>query len=181
MLIRFFRIIPLAFVQFFQFLLIVVIVGSISFVIGELLPRENFDYNAFPFRTYKWEKNGAVYQKIYIQKWKDHVPDMSKYVKTMFAKKIVSVRDPKYTHMLILETCVAEFTHYILILCSPIFTHYLEGAAGYIAMIAYALGNLPFVLIQRFNRPRLIALMEKQLAAQARAKEKKEANLCNSL
>ena len=180
MLIRFFRVIPIAFVEFLQFLLIVLIVGAIFFVIGELLPRKNFDYTAFPYRPYKWEKNGTVYHKIHIMKWKDHVPDMSKYVKTMFAKELVSARDPKYTHHLILETCVAELIHHILILCSPIFTNYMDGIYGYIGMIVYALGNLPFILIQRFNRPRLIELMKKQIAAQERAKEKKDKTLCNS-
>ena len=180
MLIRFFRIIPIAFVQFLQFLLIVMIVGSVFFVIGELLPRKNFDYTSFPYRSYKWEKNGDIYRRLHIQKWKDHVPDMSKYVKTMFAKEIVSPRDPKYTHRLILETCVAELIHVILILVSPIFLNYLDGIYGYIGMILYALGNLPFILIQRYNRPRLIQLMNKQLAAITRAKEKKEDNLCSS-
>lgn len=172
MLIRFLHLIPVAIGQFFLFAFIVIIVGSISFVAGELLPRKNFDYNAFPYRSFKWEKNGAVYNKIAIQKWKDHVPDMSKYVKTMFAKEIVSVRDPKYTHRLILETCVAELVHYVLILLSPIFTQYMDGLYGNIAMVLYALGNLPFVLIQRYNRPRLVLLMEKQLAAQKRLQNK---------
>lgn len=174
MLIRFFRFIPTAIEQFFRFLLIFMIVGPIFFVIGELLPRKNFDYTAFPYRPFKWEKNGDIYHKILIHKWKDRVPDMSKYVKTMFAKEIVSARDPEYTRRLILETCVAELIHYVLILLSPIFTQYLSGVYGYIGMIVYAAGNLPFILIQRYNRPRLIRLMEKQKASQERHLKKKK-------
>lgn len=174
MLIRFFRFIPTALEQFFRFLLVFVIIGPIFFVIGELLPRKNFDYTAFPYRSFKWERNGDIYHKILIQKWKDRVPDMSKYVKTMFAKEIVSPRDPEYTRRLILETCVAELIHYVLILISPIFTQYLNGVYGYVGMIVYALGNVPFILIQRYNRPRLIKLMEKQLASQKRLSKKKD-------
>ena len=173
MLIRFFRFIPTAIEQFFRFLLIFMIVGPIFFVIGELLPRKNFDYTAFPSRPFKWEKNGDIYHKILIHKWKDRVPDMSKYVKTRFAKEIVSARDPEYTRRLILETCVAEFIHYILMLISPVFTQYMTGMYGNIAVGLYVLGNLPFVLIQRYNRPRLIRLMEKQIAAQERIKNQK--------
>lgn len=168
MLIRFFYLIPEAVGQFLHFALIVLIMGSIAFVAGELLPRKNFDYTSFPYRSFKWEKNGTIYNKLRIQKWKDRVPDMSKYVKTMFAKEIVSARDPKYTHRLILETCVAELVHYVLILLSPIFTQYMDGIYGNIASVLYVLGNLPFVLIQRYNRPRLIQLMEKQRAAKMR-------------
>ncbi len=174
MLIRFFHLIPVAIEQFLLFALIVIIVGAISFVVGELLPRKNFDYTAFPYRPFKWEKNGAIYHLIGIQKWKDHVPDMSKYVKTMFAKEIVSARDPEYTRRLILETCVAEQVHYILMLLSPIFPQYMDPFYGDLAMVLYCLGNLPFVLIQRYNRPRLVMLMEKQLLAQERAKMKKK-------
>ncbi len=174
MLIRFFHHIPTAVGQFFLFVLIALIMGSMLFVIGELLPRKNFDYNAFPYRSFQWERNGEVYQRLAIQKWKDHVPDMSKYVKTMFAKAIASPRDPEYTQKLILETCVAELVHFILILLSPIFLLYMDGVYGYIAMYAYILGNLPFILIQRYNRPRLIRLMERQKEAQARIKQKKK-------
>lgn len=176
MLIRFFHLIPIAVYQFLHFALIVVIVGCIAFVLGELLPRQNFDYTVFPYKSFKWERNGEIYTKLHIQKWKDRLPDMSKYVKTMFAKEIVSVRDPEYTRRLILETCVAELTHYILMLISPIFTKYMEGAYGNIATLLYAVGNLPFVLIQRYNRPRLIQLMEKQIASLERIKNKKKEN-----
>lgn len=172
MLIRFFHLIPIAIEQFLLFAFIVLIVGAISFVVGELLPRKNFDYTAFPYRPFRWEKNGEIYRKIRIEKWKDHVPDMSRHVKTMFAKEIVSPRDPEYTRRLILETCVAELVHYVLMLLSPIFPQYMLPFYGDLGMVAYVLGNLPFVLIQRYNRPRLIRLMEKQLAAQERAKMK---------
>lgn len=174
MLIRFFYLIPTVIEQFLLFAFIVVIVGAIAFIGGELLPRKNFDYTAFPYRPFKWEKNGEIYHKIHIMKWKDRVPDMSKYVKTMFAKEIVSPRDPEYTRRLILETCVAELVHKVLMLLSPIFPQYMTGVYADIAMLLYVLGNLPFILIQRFNRPRLIMLMEKQLAAQERAKTKKK-------
>lgn len=174
MLIRFFHLIPVTIEQFLLFAFIVIIVGSIAFLGGELLPRKNFDFTAFPFRPYRWEKEGRIYEKIGIRKWKDHVPDMSKYVKTMFAKSIVSPRDPEYTRRLILETCVAELTHEVLMLISPIFTQYMTGLYGEIAMLIYAAGNLPFILIQRYNRPRLIQLMEKQLDALNRNQKKKE-------
>ena len=180
MLIRFFYLVPAAVEQFLLFAFIAVVVGAISFVLGELLPRSNFDYTVFPYRPFRWEQNGEIYRLLHIQRWKDRVPDMSKYVKTMFTKEIVSPRDPEFTRRLILETCVAELIHYILILLSPIFPQYMPGVYGDVAMLVYSLGNLPFILIQRYNRPRLIKLMEKQLAAQERTKtKKKESKPCN--
>ncbi len=166
MLIRFFHLLPLPMQQIFHAVFLFAAMGLIFFVIGEMLPRKSFNYTAFPFRSFKWEKDGRIYQKIGIQKWKDHLPDMSRYVKAMFAKKITSPRDPQYTHRLILETCVAELIHDVLILLSPIFRKYLIGIYGDIAALLCVLGNLPFVLIQRYNRPRLVRLMERQIACQ---------------
>lgn len=174
MLIRFFYLIPEAIEQFLLFAFIVVIIGALAFLGGEMLPRKNFDYSAFPYRPFAWEKEGKIYEKLRIRRWKDHLPDMSKHVKTMFAKELISPRDPEYTRRLILETCVAELTHDVLILLSPIFPHYMTGVWADVAMLLYAVGNLPFILIQRYNRPRLVKLMEKQLAAQNRMILKKE-------
>lgn len=174
MLIRFFYLVPEFIEQFLLFALIVVIIGALAFLGGEMLPRKNFDYAAFPYKPFRWERDGQIYEKLLIRKWKDRVPDMSKHVKTMFAKQIVSPRDPEYTRRLILETCVAELTHEVLMLISPIFPHYMTGAYADVAMLVYALGNVPFILIQRYNRPRLIRLMERQLAAQKKKKLEKE-------
>lgn len=174
MLIRFFYLIPEFVEQFLLFSVIVVIIGALAFLGGEILPRKNFDYSAFPYRPFRWEQEGRIYEKLHIRRWKDRVPDMSRYVKTMFAKELVSPRDPEYTRRLILETCVAELTHEVLMLLSPIFPHYMTGIYADIAMLLYVLGNIPFILIQRYNRPRLMELMEKQLAAQKRMILKKE-------
>ena len=40
-------------------------------------------------------------------------------------------------------------------------------------MALYALGNLPFIMIQRYNRPRLVMLMERQEKLEAQAASKK--------
>lgn len=180
MLIRFFYLIPEFIEQFFLFAFIAAVVGALSFLGGELLPRKNFDYTTFPYRLHRWEQDGRIYEKLRIRKWKDRVPDMSKRVKVMFAKKLVNPRDPEYTRRLILETCVAELVHRVLFLLSPIFAQYMTGVYADLAMLVYALGNLPFILIQRYNRPRLIRLMEKQLAAQERMNVKKEPDPCKA-
>ena len=179
MLLRIFPLIFDAFGQFFHFALIVLVMGVVALIVGELLPRKYFDYTAFPFRPFRWEKNGEIYEQLHIRKWKDRLPDMSKYIRSMVAKKMISPRNPRFTHRLILETCIAELVHGVLILLSPIFTQHLSGFYGEIAMVLYALGNVPFILIQRYNRPRLVMLIEKQLAAQQRVQSKtKDNDLC---
>lgn len=148
--------------QIFYFAFIVVVVGAISFLVGELMPRYNFDYTASPYASYKWEKDGFIYLKLHIQFWKDHVPDMSQYIQRVFRKKITVFRDNDYLERLVQETCVAELVHDVLILISPIFMVLMPGWVGVVATILYILGNIPFILIQRYNRPRLVKLMRRQ-------------------
>ncbi|NLG25867.1 MAG: hypothetical protein GX558_10955 [Clostridiales bacterium] len=155
---------PTALAQFFQFALICAVMGAIMFVVGELMPRRNLDPDSFPFRSFGWERSGEAYHALGIQRWKDRVPDMSKHVKWVFAKKITSYRDPEYLLHLIRETCVAEVVHEALVLLSPVYLVLLDGIYGVVFALLYALGNVPFILIQRYNRPRLVQLRERQLA-----------------
>jgi glycosyl-4,4'-diaponeurosporenoate acyltransferase len=159
---RFMLTLPSFIGQFFKFALIVGIIGAASHYVGQLLPRKNFNYMEPPYAPYRWEQNGTFYMRFKIQFWKDKVPDMSQHVKSMFRKKISVFRDYEYLEELILETCVAEFVHWMLVFLSPIFLVLMEGLAGRISAVLYAIGNLPFVMIQRYNRPRLVNLMERQ-------------------
>lgn len=159
---RFMMTLPAFVGQIFKFALIVAFIGAASHYVGQLLPRKNFSYLEAPYASYRWEQNGMFYTRFRIQFWKDKLPDMSQHVKSMFRKKISVFRDFDYLEELILETCVAEFVHWMLVLLSPVFLVLMEGVAGRIGAALYAVGNLPFVMIQRYNRPRLVNLMERQ-------------------
>ena len=52
-----------------------------------------------------------------------------------------------------------------------VYVFVFHTAWGLIASILYALGNLPFVLIQRYNRPRFRMLLERQRQIEARRKQ----------
>ena len=70
------------------------------------------------------------------------------------------------------ETCIAELTHGLLCFAGLALPAIWPGAGGIILCIIYIVfGNLPFLLIQRYNRPRL----QKLLARQTRRTNRKEA------
>ena len=63
---------------------------------------------------------------------------------------------------MICETCIAELIHALLCLSGLYCLKLWPGAGGIIAAIVYILlFNLPFILIQRYNRPRLIRLQQR--------------------
>ena len=146
--------------------LITALGGFASFLFGQSLPRCWFDPEGAMFKCRPWEKGGKVYHKVWVHKWKDIVPDMSRIIPGVFKKKASIARSPELMGRLVLETCVAEFIHWLLIaIISPAVFVALGGWEGALAAAVYALGNLVFVIIQRYNRPRLVEIhkrMEKR-------------------
>lgn len=154
------EVLPKPIYLFLRFASIVGSVGIPAFFLGEKLPRSMFDPNRYPFKSFKWEDEGRIYEKIGIQVWKTHVPDMSKAISRTFSKQGNMMRDPAHLNRLVRETCSAEFVHCVLILLSPIFPILMEEA-GLLSMVIYILGNLVFVIIQRYNRPRVQKIIQR--------------------
>ncbi len=145
---------------FLRFAAIVGTVGIPAFFLGEKLPRSIFDPEKFPYKSFKWEKEGKIYDKLGIQWWKTHTPDMSKYIRRTFAKQGNFLRDPEHLRRLVKETCSAELIHWILILVSPVFV-ILMDELGLLSMILDIIGNLIPIIIQRYNRPRILKIIQR--------------------
>lgn len=135
-------------------------IGQAFFFIGLVLPRSKFCEDKFPYKLYAWEKNGKFYNRYRIKKWKEKVPDMSKLSRKLYTKKIHKLT-PDSIDRLVKESCVAEFVHYLLSISSLGIYEIWNNVTGIYLTIIYILGNIPFIMIQRYNRPNLIALREK--------------------
>ena len=154
------QVLPKPLFVFLRFASIVGLLGIPAFFWGEKVPRRWFDPGKFPFRSFKWEQEGRIYEKIRIQYWKNHTPDMSKHFQKTFAKQGNLLRSPEHLRKLVAETCSAEFVHTVLILLSPAFV-LLMDEYGVLAMVLYILGNLVSLIIQRYNRPRIMKIIQR--------------------
>ena len=136
------------------------ILGVVSFLAGRLLPKSWFSGEKFPFRSFPFERDGAIYNRIGIRKWQKRVPDMSRLLpKLMPEKKLGQSND--LTRM-VQETCVAELIHVALCFAGLYTMKLWKGFWGAVLTAVYILlGNVPFILIQRYNRPRLLRLMKR--------------------
>ena len=144
--------------------------GLLANFIGELLPRAWFRADRFPFRTRKWERDGKLYEKVGVHRWKDRVPDMSRIrKKKMVPKHLGKCPTAEGVHTLALETCRAEAVHSVLCVLSVGLIFLWENRwLGVGVMAVYILCNFPFIIIQRYNRPALLALEERLLRREAR-------------
>ena len=155
-------------------------ISVLSFFVGRALPKNWFHADWFPYRAFSFENDGKIYEKLRIQKWQNRLPDMSRILPFMMpAKRITSASGEKMPRM-IQETCVAEFIHcmnslaglYCIVICPEI--------AGWITSFFYAtVLNFPFVLIQRYNRPRLVALCARLQQRKKRIARQKAASSIN--
>lgn len=91
------------------------------------------------------------------------IPDMSRiFVKIMPEKKLTKENYENLPRM-IEETCVAEWTHILLSIAGLGLLKIWSGVGGVCITIIYiVLGNLPFIVVQRYNRPRLQKLFAMQ-------------------
>lgn len=127
-----------------------------------LMPKEWFNPNSFVFKEKKWEKEGRIYEKIFlIKRWKKLLPDGAATFKKGFRKKKLNATSKEYFSEFILESCRAEATHIPPIFLSFLFGLYNPPQIVLIMLIFAIIVNLPCILAQRYNRIRLSRIVRK--------------------
>ncbi|WP_270170863.1 hypothetical protein [Paenibacillus sp. SYP-B4298] len=97
-----------------------------------------------------------------IRSWKDRVPELG----DLFPGGLSKQRLYGYSREALLrfaaETRRGELTHWLAMLPSPLFFLWNSAPSGWL-MVGYALAaNLPFIAIQRYNRRRLLRVVERR-------------------
>ena len=141
----------------------IIFLGIISYPAGRMISRGNPNPENPVFRVRSWEKDGTVYDKLNIRGWKDRIPDISKVLGgRMPVKKLKPGFTAEQIRIMIRETCTAEVIHDLLSLLGLKLTVLWKGTGGMILFLLYVFfGNVPFILVQRYNRPRLKKLLRK--------------------
>lgn len=156
-------------------LIYIAAIGVVGFIAGRFLPKKWLKYDAPPFRELPFEKGGNFYRKLGIHRWHKRLPDMSHILPgVMPPKKLTAHISSAQAEVMVQETCVAEVVHVLLAVLGLYLPFLWPGPGGVVVCLVYVLlGNVPFVLIQRFNRPKLRMLLEKCRRAEALAASKK--------
>lgn len=146
-------------------LLLNVIYGAICslavLIIGLFLPRRWFNPQSVLFREREWERGGRFYNKLYVGKWKSKLPDMSKHIKRLIAKRLTGSENAEDVRNLVAETCVAEAAHLALCVLSLGMVFIEKSVYGVMCAVIYSVGNVPYIIIQRYNRPRLMKMLNR--------------------
>ena len=127
----------------------------LSPVILWMINRKKYNYQSKWFRQKKWEP--GLYQWLREKHWKKHI---MAYDPSEFSMEIHSLEE------IVNNMCHAESVHELIVVLS--FTSLLFaipfGAFGVFVVTAVlvAMLDMVFVILQRYNRPRVVALMNKQ-------------------
>lgn len=131
-------------------------------LITEKLPEHFYCYKKKLYRERKWEQGGRFYERVFlVKKWKDKLPEFSDFLRVLFSKRHIASTNENYLKLFLSESCKAEFTHWVIIGSSFLFLFWTD-LLGTVKMIFIAVFlNMPYIIIQRYNRPRLIRLLNK--------------------
>ncbi len=131
--------------------------------ISLLLPDRWLEPKLPLWRARRWERDGRFYERVFrIKSWKHLLPDGGAFFqKRGYKKRNLNDYSEDNLRRFLIESARAELMHWLAI--SPFWVFGLF-APGYVIwiMLAYALAfNLPCILAQRYNRPRIHALLSR--------------------
>ena len=127
------------------------------------MPAKYFSPYKKAYKSHKWEKK--FYKAIKIVKWKDYIPDTGKMTTGLSKSEIASTQTDYLYHFLV-ETCYAETIHIWMALVGIINILIMPKDLFLPMMLPFFIINfilnIPPILIQRNNRPKLLHIYEIQ-------------------
>jgi len=129
-----------------------------------LIPDRYFDPDSSIFRQRKFERGGEFYQKVFkVRSWKGLLPDGGKvWRKKGYQKKNLKDLSKENLRRYLIESSRGEMTHWLAMSFFWVFGFFTPLYVLWM-MIAYALLlNLPCIIAQRYNRPRIRRLLLKK-------------------
>ena len=165
--------------KIFYCVLYMALLGIFCFPFGRLLAKHDFRTDRFPFASLPFEQKGKLYERIGIRQWQNHVPDVSQLFPHIVPRKAMEKNlNVSGLYRMVQETCVAELTHSLLCLAGIALLRIWTGTGGVVLFLVYVLfGNLPFILIQRYNRPRLLRLLQAAERRERKTHERTDSQL----
>jgi len=137
------------------------------------LPDRYFSPDSFLFSAHRFEKEGRIYDSVFrVSRWKHLLPDGGAILKKRsFSKKKLESFSKEYLNRFLVESARGELTHWLAILPFWIFGFFTPPKVVWYMLVYTLLINLPCIIAQRYNRPRIKKLLQR-ISSHARSVEK---------
>ncbi|KAA1039591.1 glycosyl-4,4'-diaponeurosporenoate acyltransferase [Macrococcus equipercicus] len=125
-----------------------------SFVMSKL-PVKLFSTRKL-FKTYRWEHGGELWQIVFnVKAWKHRLPDGTLFIKSGHNKSVLPDYRAATLNTFFLEMRRAELTHWITMTAGLLFFFWNPRWAALLNILFGIISNAPFIITQRYNRPRI--------------------------
>lgn len=129
---------------------------------AHLLDETRLSRDGWLLRPRRFETGGHWHRRwLKVHRWKDKVPEAGGLFRGGISKRHLPGRDVASLQLFVRETRRAELAHWWAMSCGPIFVLWNPPLAAALLVGYGVVVNLPFILIQRYNRFRLQALIER--------------------
>jgi glycosyl-4,4'-diaponeurosporenoate acyltransferase len=126
------------------------------------LDASRLERDGWLLRPRAFETGGGWYRRwLRVHRWKDKVPEAGALFRGGISKRHLPGRDVAGLQLFVRETRRAELAHWWAMACGPLFVLWNPPLAAGLLVGYGVLINLPFIAIQRYNRFRLLALIER--------------------
>nr|ANY57947.1 hypothetical protein [uncultured bacterium] len=114
-------------------------------------------------RPRRFESAGRCYRRwLRIDRWKDRVPEAGGLFRGGVSKRHLPGHDLLGLQLFVRETRRAELAHWWAMCCGPLFALWNPPLAAALLLGYGVVANLPFILIQRYNRFRTQSVIERR-------------------
>lgn len=126
------------------------------------LPNRFFEKDNGLYRIRRWERQGEIYDFIFkVKKWKKWLPDGGA-IFGGYAKKRLRDNSTQNLEIFLLESRRAELTHWLAIAPFWVFGFFAPIRVIPIMLVYALVINVPCIIAQRYNRPRIEAILKKR-------------------
>ncbi len=124
------------------------------------LGERRLTHDGWWLRPRRFEDGGRFYRRaLRIHRWKDRLPEAGALFDGGISKRELPGRDATGLAVFVRETRRAELAHWWAMACSPLFLLWNPPLASALLVAYGVLVNLPFIVVQRYNRFRLQPLL----------------------
>lgn len=109
-----------------------------------------------------FEAGGRFYRdRLHVHRWKDRVPEAGALFRGGVSKRQLPSYDVAGLELFVRETRRAELGHWGAMACGPLFVWWNPPLPSALLIAYGVVVNVPFIAIQRYNRFRTLAIIER--------------------
>lgn len=135
--------------------------GLVSGSLAHRVPLDRLDHDSWLTRLRPFEVRGRWYDRWFgVRRWKDRLPEAGGWLAGGWAKDRIRSFAIADLERLTAETRRAEWVHWSNVVFGATFLFWTAWPVGTLMLAFGSLVHLPFVMVQRYNRARLVYVID---------------------